>query len=151
VSKDPILFWGRQSNLYVYVGNDPVNRRDPFGLEASTSDPFSAPFTTFEDAADAAERKFGGGRQGGHNTVGDAYRHCVASCNLTQSFGSAYASFWGWLNEAASFGPPSPADEANMDAHNNACGRDYGRDDDIDCSLRCYSAAMGGELIVLEP
>jgi RHS repeat-associated protein len=31
-SKDPILFNGGQSNLYVYVGNDPVNRIDPVGL-----------------------------------------------------------------------------------------------------------------------
>ena len=32
VSKDPILFGGKQTNLYVYVGNDPVNRRDISGL-----------------------------------------------------------------------------------------------------------------------
>ena len=25
-------FLGRQANLYVYVGNDPVNRKDPYGL-----------------------------------------------------------------------------------------------------------------------
>src|SRR6188768_3895537 len=32
ISKDPILFGGMQSNLYVYVGNDPINRGDPSGL-----------------------------------------------------------------------------------------------------------------------
>ncbi len=32
-AKDPILFEGGQANLYVYVGNDPVNRIDPEGLE----------------------------------------------------------------------------------------------------------------------
>ncbi|MES1176703.1 MAG: RHS repeat-associated core domain-containing protein, partial [Myxococcales bacterium] len=32
VNKDPILFGGGQTNLYVYVGNDPVNRKDPTGL-----------------------------------------------------------------------------------------------------------------------
>jgi RHS repeat-associated protein len=31
--KDPVLWKGRQANLYVYVGNDPVNRRDPRGLD----------------------------------------------------------------------------------------------------------------------
>jgi RHS repeat-associated protein len=31
-AKDRILFWGRQTNLYRYVKNDPVNRRDPRGL-----------------------------------------------------------------------------------------------------------------------
>lgn len=32
MSKDPILFEGGQANLYVYVANDPINRRDPTGL-----------------------------------------------------------------------------------------------------------------------
>lgn len=31
-NKDPILFGGGQTNLYVYVGNDPVNFMDPSGL-----------------------------------------------------------------------------------------------------------------------
>lgn len=31
-AKDPILFSGGQVNLYVYVGNDPVNLVDPLGL-----------------------------------------------------------------------------------------------------------------------
>ena len=31
-ARDPILFEGGQSNLYAYVGNDPVNRTDPEGL-----------------------------------------------------------------------------------------------------------------------
>jgi RHS repeat-associated protein len=39
VSKDPIRFNRGQVNIYVYVGNDPVNRRDPSGLDyASTTD-----------------------------------------------------------------------------------------------------------------
>ncbi len=32
VSKDPIRFDGGQANIYVYVGNDPVNHSDPLGL-----------------------------------------------------------------------------------------------------------------------
>ncbi|MBI2572219.1 MAG: DUF4157 domain-containing protein [Candidatus Schekmanbacteria bacterium] len=32
-ARDPILFQGRQSNLFAYAGNDPVNRVDLTGLE----------------------------------------------------------------------------------------------------------------------
>jgi RHS repeat-associated protein len=34
-AKDPILFGGAQANLYVYVGNDPINLIDPSGLACS--------------------------------------------------------------------------------------------------------------------
>ena len=33
-AKDPILFNGGQANLYVYTGNDPINRVDPRGTDA---------------------------------------------------------------------------------------------------------------------
>ena len=32
IDGDPILFDGGQANLYAYVGNNPVNQRDPSGL-----------------------------------------------------------------------------------------------------------------------
>lgn len=35
-AKDPILFAGRDMNLYGYTLNDPVNLHDPFGLSASS-------------------------------------------------------------------------------------------------------------------
>ena len=34
IAKDPILFAGRQANLYAYVRNDPLNLRDPDGLQS---------------------------------------------------------------------------------------------------------------------
>jgi RHS repeat-associated protein len=39
MGKDPILFAGGQTNLYLYVGNDPVNFVDPFGLQIRPHDP----------------------------------------------------------------------------------------------------------------
>jgi len=38
ISKDPILFNGGQANLYVYAGNDPINRIDPSGRFAGVDD-----------------------------------------------------------------------------------------------------------------
>ena len=36
-AKDPILFAGGETNLYGYVGNDPVDYRDPFGTGGDSS------------------------------------------------------------------------------------------------------------------
>jgi RHS repeat-associated protein len=36
-SKDPRRFGGHQINVYDYVGNDPLNGRDPFGLDGCTA------------------------------------------------------------------------------------------------------------------
>jgi len=38
ISKDPILFNGGQANLYVYVGNDPVDRIDSSGTAVNGCD-----------------------------------------------------------------------------------------------------------------
>jgi RHS repeat-associated protein len=40
-AKDPILFRGRSTNLYAYVGNDPGNRVDPSGLKVVAQDPLA--------------------------------------------------------------------------------------------------------------
>ena len=40
ISRDPIRFEGDGPNLYLYVGNDPINRSDPSGLKA---DPLASP------------------------------------------------------------------------------------------------------------
>ncbi len=39
-AKDPLLFFGGDPNLYAYAGNDPVNERDPSGLQSLVPDPF---------------------------------------------------------------------------------------------------------------
>ena len=52
-SKDPILFNGGQANLYVYVGNDPVNRIDPKGLAYVHNGSSRDVWIATEDGSDA--------------------------------------------------------------------------------------------------
>jgi hypothetical protein len=71
ISKDPIRFDGGQANLYVYVGNDPVNRKDPLGL--------------CDDPANADVPSCGGGEGGGNtpgevHTQSDPFGDCVDQC-----------------------------------------------------------------------
>jgi hypothetical protein len=72
ISKDPILFGDGQANFYVYVGNNPVNRKDPLGL--------------CDDPANADDPSCGGGEGGGNtpsaytpqpDPFGDCLDHCM--------------------------------------------------------------------------
>jgi RHS repeat-associated protein len=146
-SKDPIRFGGHQSNLYVYVNNDPVNRTDPSGLE-SPVDALLGPYFAAQDASSAAEQFF---HQpfGGVDGPGDAYRHCVASCNITQRYGPELPAVLGWLHEHLPWDSDDDPAATAMDTNNNACGRDFGGDPDTDCSLRCLGAAKSGRLTTI--
>jgi RHS repeat-associated protein len=56
ISKDPIGFRGGL-NLYAYVGNNPVNYTDPFGLQASSGTGTCPPKKTCQQQADEAYNK----------------------------------------------------------------------------------------------
>ena len=56
-ARDPILFAGAQANLYVYVGNNPISRRDPTGMfcvSASLYDGIGGGFATCIDGDGAS-------------------------------------------------------------------------------------------------
>ncbi len=85
VSKDPIGFAGGDTNLYSYVGQNPVNWSDPTGLaRGDWWDPRTYLFPVGEAAGGAADfgRNYLDTR--GANTIGaDKYFHCKANCQAS--------------------------------------------------------------------
>ncbi len=83
LQSDPILYAGGM-NLYAYVGNDPVNARDPWGLQEAPHEDGGAG-TTQEDTIvitgtryqTAAEQRFAS------NMVGVLARTCIRACWLS--------------------------------------------------------------------
>ena len=58
ISEDPVEFDGGDVNLYAYVANNPVSRRDPLGLTWTTNARFLADFFT---GGGATTRQYGPG------------------------------------------------------------------------------------------
>ncbi len=136
LSKDPILFDGGDSNLYGYAANDPVNFIDPMGL-------WRWPGAIYDDAMRDARNS---GLPGPHNGQQDAYRHCVASCMMTQENGSFLAQLLGDANEKrGDWMHNQESGEKCMDQNNNSKGRDFGRGGG-NCSQQCAAAAGNGGL-----
>jgi RHS repeat-associated protein len=154
-SKDPVLFDGDQANLYAYAGSDPINAVDPdgrflilvvvWGGEAYAAWEAYEAHQASNKAVGAAASKYGSDL---HNTPGDAYKHCIASCLIAQQSGSSASAFFGWLNEQkGNLLQNQPPNEEQMDNVNNACGRSYGSGNgDGDCSAACADGLSRGVL-----
>ena len=84
-SEDPARLEGGDANFYTYVKNDPMNYIDPNGL-------IRIPWFKKTSIFDEAENHPLG--QGVHGTLGNAFKHCFASC-LYSLEASALVSFSG--------------------------------------------------------
>ena len=83
-SKDPILFRGRQANLYVYVNNDPINRFDPFGLESNDCSYYDARCTVNGGSYYCSTAPFWC-KTFGHSQWANCTRECLQGCDAAQN------------------------------------------------------------------
>jgi len=135
ISRDPIFEAGGV-NLYAYVEGDPLNHLDPLGLWRWPQDIYN------EAMRDAASRF---PTNTWHNGPGDAYRHCLASCMVTQENTETEATIYGWANEKrGNWSHNQEKGEEKMDSANNAAGRSCGRTskNTQDCIRGCLSAPL---------
>ncbi len=139
-AKDPILFNGGQTNLYVYVGNDPVNHIDPSGLY---SDPrlddygFDADVlydiyyyitssllrhkSNIDEINDEALSLQSYYFPHDSESQGQ-FRHCYVSCQLSREYGMATSWYGGLIWEVRGTARGGTLEEAAEDMHNNMCG-----------------------------
>ena len=140
ISKDPLGFKGGDVNLFAYVGNQPINFVDPYGL-------WRSPSVIYDEASKDAQSKFP--REDLHNGPGDAYRHCLASCMMAREDGDITARLLGWGNEKrGDWTHNQERGEREMDDFNNARGRQCGKDANTtkDCQNSCMNAVSRGDL-----
>jgi hypothetical protein len=159
-------------NLYAYAGGDPVNYADPLGLC-----PFVVWLISFErckqydqpspaeqkaigevgyrkariaarlydEAIGAANRLYPAGK-GKANGKNDAFMHAFGSCRMTQQTDAETAETLGNAHEDKVGNPDKPK---TMDLHNNAVGRQLGRDESVDCARAVQNAINTGKLIAI--
>lgn len=95
-------------------------------------------------------RRFG---RNGRNDRTDAFRHCFWSSVLSRDIGYFWAKAF---TDAHETNPDNPADEKEMDLHNNSVGLKIGfyyfiPDSNTSLSDKCNKALENGELKILNP
>jgi hypothetical protein len=78
----------------------------------------------------------------------DAFRHCLASCDLAKKIGKDQAADVGDLHET--FCPNSCKDRA-QDLANNGIGRGFADNPNADCITSCRQAVESGDLYGVGP
>lgn len=129
-------------NTYAYVGGDPLGAIDPLGLFELAD--YIYPFNMhvfYQNEAQKELKNF----EYDHLKV-DAYRHCLASCDTTRTWGRFPSYIAGGANELLGMCTGQPSNEMEMDLYNNKLGRDLGWNQSsyTQCKKTCMGSVKGG-------
>jgi RHS repeat-associated protein len=139
IARDPVRFLGGL-NALAYAHNNPINARDFSGL-------WRSPFEIADEAESTAKNSGLSGRVGGDQ---DAYRHCLASCEISKEYSEDIAEALGDLHEFSGDICGQSQTERQMDDDNNSAGRELSRSS-TNCSTSCRDALDNGNLVTLPP
>ena len=137
MSKDPIDFAGGDTNLYAYVGGNPMSYVDPTGLKVGDWWDLLANFNRSKEIAAEELAK----RPRAHNDMGDAMRHFEWMRRTTEETNQFTAFTVGWGHEIQSLFSRGRMPimqylkESWMDVHNNSLGRQYGSRKENACPI----------------
>jgi len=135
VSKDPVLFNAGQGNVYVYVGNDPVNRRDPSGLEyAATTDCTYYEARCYQNGGSyyCVDAQYYCNDFFGKNPWANCTRSCLQTCDASHHPNDSNYSPNYDQNSGQCVGlPPETPDNSNPWNMSS---------DDIECHATCYAS-----------
>ncbi|OGQ81462.1 MAG: hypothetical protein A2289_26240 [Deltaproteobacteria bacterium RIFOXYA12_FULL_58_15] len=136
------------SNPQVYAdpnGYHPVAVAVGLGAAAAALYNYLKASWIVDEAINDADSRYDDGTVEGAGRA-DAYRHCMASCEMAMNYGEGLAEMAGdgwesWYNRNA-------APEKQADFSNNSCGRQLSRGADsyTDCASACADALEGGGL-----
>ena len=156
-NRDPIGEMGAGvSNLYAYCVNGPVNTRDPSGLWPKFNFPIefvidslgSNPAVASVIGALGAMANIQAG-MGAKGARGEALRHCIWSCMLTEVLGAETAG--AATNTHEMVDPDQTPNDVNMDQANNKAGRDAASHPGCgSCYDRCKNLLDHGRLTIME-
>ena len=127
IQRDPLGVWKDEYNVgngYTYVGNNPINRFDPMGLQSAAETIWClvnpACCVSAEDSDTVTRGALASqGVRGGADNVNDAIRHCTWMCYVASLWccGDDDALALGQAHESTSSGKPK-----GMDLYNNNVG-----------------------------
>jgi RHS repeat-associated protein len=155
INRDPISERGG-INLYAYVENDPILKKDSLGLDSlgfaleGWNDVWAIGWVnsliglglSYGASSNAKSSKL----PGPNNGPQDAYRHCLWSCMMAGYMGPLAAKVAGDNHEGDN-GEGAPRNAANaMDAANNAAGRAAAAGGG-DCACKCRGLLGSGGLV----